>query len=207
MKEADKKRLLKAFAELYPNPKSELNFKNQYQLLVSVMLSAQSTDKKVNEITPELFSQYPDFKALSEASLTGVEKIVRPINYYKTKAKHLIAMATLVVEQHGSRVPKVHEALVALPGVGNKTANVILSETGAAPALPVDTHVFRVSKRLGIASGSTPSKVEQELKEGFIDSIWRNLHHWLIFHGRRVCKAQRPLCSECAIQNLCPSKQ
>ena len=206
MKPTQKKKLLGIFEELYPNPKSELNFKNRYQLLVSVMLSAQCTDKKVNDTTPALFNAYPSFKALSEAELDDVLRIIRPINYYKTKAKHLIAMATLVRSQFKGRVPLSHKELQSLPGVGQKTANVILGELGIEPSFPVDTHVFRVSKRLGLATSEKREVVEEELKECFEPELWRNLHHWLIFHGRRVCKARNPLCAECPI-SFCPSRE
>lgn len=205
MQASARRKLLKSLAELYPNPRSELNFKNHYQLLVSVMLSAQCTDKKVNQVTPALFKRYPTAASLSRATVRSLEQIVRPINYYKTKAKHLIAAAKLIESEFGSRIPASMRELRSLPGVGQKTANVLLSEMGVEPALPVDTHVFRVSRRLGIANGNTPEKVEEELKEAFDKSQWRSLHHWLIFHGRRVCKARRPLCSQCKLASLCPS--
>lgn len=205
MNAAKKKKLLTLLDGMYENPKSELHFRSQYQLLVCVMLSAQTTDKKVNEITPELFGAFPSFSALRQAKLRDIEKIIRPINYYKTKAKHLRETSGQIVEKFNSRLPRTYEKLTALPGIGNKTANVILCELGIAPALPVDTHVFRVSKRLGIAQGKTPEQVEDALKKAFSHEHWRNLHHWLIFHGRRVCKAQRPQCSACQLASLCPS--
>jgi endonuclease-3 len=205
MTPANKKKLLAIFAKLYRNPESELNFQNQYQLLISVMLSAQSTDKKVNEITPALFQMYPGFTTLQFAKLSDVEERIRQVNYYKTKSRHLIATAQKVCKDFKGRVPRTHEKLTSLPGVGNKTANVILSELGITPAFPVDTHVFRVSKRLGLASANTRDKVEEQLKTTFEPEIWRSLHHWLIFHGRRVCKASNPLCGECPFSALCPS--
>jgi endonuclease-3 len=156
-----KQLLISHLAELYPNPRSELDFANEYQLLIAVMLSAQCTDKKVNQVTPELFGAYRDFKALSEAKLSDVERIIRPINYFKTKSKNCIATAQMIVEQFHSKVPKTHEELTSLPGVGRKTANVILSEAGVVPAFPVDTHVFRLAlnrqesrcRRAGLAKG------------------------------------------------------
>ncbi len=202
-----KKKLLQIFSELYKNPKSELKFKNQYQLLISVMLSAQSTDKKVNEVTPELFRQFPHFRDLKDARRNDIETLIREVNYHKTKARHLIATAQRVCESYSGRVPRTHEELTSLPGVGNKTANVVLSELKIKPAFPVDTHVFRVSRRLGLARASSRDKVEVELREAFDPSVWRNLHHWLIFHGRRVCKAQRPLCDQCALAGMCPSAE
>ena len=207
MTPAKKKKLLSEFEKLYPNPESELNFKGKYQLLVSVILSAQCTDKKVNQVTPELFSKYPSFKALSEATIPDLEKIIRPINYYKSKSKHILAMANRVRNEFKGRLPSTHKDLTSLAGVGNKTANVVLSELGIEPAFPVDTHVFRVSKRLGLAESEKRDKVEEELKKEFKPESWRNLHHWLIFHGRRVCKAQNPQCESCSISPLCPSSK
>lgn len=200
-------KVLKVLSELYPDAESELDFKNPYQLLVAVILSAQCTDKKVNEVTPELFGKYKDFESLSKAKLSSVEKIIRPINYYKTKSKNLIAMAQLVSENFKGKVPQLHEELVSLPGVGNKTANVVRSELGFGYSLPVDTHVKRVSMRLGLSSGKNADSVESELKAIFKPETWRQLHHGLIFHGRRVCKAQNPACQECLLNPNCPGKQ
>jgi endonuclease-3 len=200
-----KAELVSIFKKLYPSPASELNFKNSYQLIVCVVLSAQCTDKKVNEVVPSLFKKFPDFAHLGQAKFSEVARIIRPINYYRTKSKNLIAMAKLVCVQHQGKVPQLHKELTALPGVGNKTANVVLSELGTANTFPVDTHVFRVSKRLGLAQGKTVELVEKELKQEFASDLWRPLHHWLIFHGRRVCKASRPRCEECQLSKLCPS--
>ena len=199
------KRLLSLLEELYPDPRSELNFNNEYELVVAVVLSAQCTDKKVNEVTPALFARFPSFEQLAESALSEVERIIRPVNYYATKAKHLRALALKVRDEFGGRLPREMVLLRTLPGVGQKTANVVLSELGAAPADPVDTHVFRVAHRLGLATGSSPAKVELELCEAFPKSVWRPLHHWLIFHGRRVCKAQRPLCESCRLLSICPA--
>lgn len=200
-----KRTLLKKLDELYPDPQSELKFKNDYQLLTSVMLSAQCTDKKVNQVTPILYKEYPTFKKLSEAKLLVIENIIRPINYYKTKSKNLIATAEMVTKLYKGKIPTTHELLTGLPGVGRKTANVVLSEKGIVPAVPVDTHVYRVSRRLGIAQHKNRDRVEEEIKDKFNPKKWRELHHWLIFHGRRVCKAQNPLCAECTLSRLCPS--
>lgn len=200
-----KKTLISTLAALYPEPRSELDFANHYQLLISVMLSAQCTDKKVNQVTPELFRSYSSFAALSKAKLKDVERIIRPINYYKTKAKNLIATAEEVMARFDGEVPETHEKLTSLPGVGNKTANVILSERGIVPAFPVDTHIFRLSHRLGLSEGKNPDAVEKDLRKAFPSSEWRNLHHRLIFHGRRVCKARNPECSACSLRTICPS--
>lgn len=204
MHERDRAALLETLARLYPNPRSELNFCNDYQLIVCVVLSAQCTDKKVNAVTPELFRVYPSFDGLSRARLEDVENIIRPVNYYKTKARNLLALASKIVSEHASRLPKTMEHLISLPGVGRKTANVVLCEQGITPALPVDTHVWRVSKRLGLTAGSTPERAEEDLTAQFKPGDWRFLHHALVLHGRRVCKAQRPLCEACSLGSICP---
>ena len=197
--------LLTELTLLYPEPRSELDFKNEFQLLIAVVLSAQCTDVKVNQVTPHLFKAYPDCKRLGKAKLSDVEAIIRPINYFKTKSKNIIATSDILATQYLGSVPKTHAELTALPGVGRKTANVVLGETGAVPSLPVDTHVFRVSRRLGLTKGKTPDAVERDLMRLFPSSEWRGLHHRLIFHGRRVCKARNPLCGECSLRGLCPS--
>lgn len=196
--------LLRLLKKEYGVPQTELNYSDSFQLLISVMLSAQSTDKKVNEITPALFENYPDPLSLSKARLSKVESLIRQVNYYKTKSRHLIETSKILVRNYSSAIPETHEELISLPGVGNKTANVILSELGIDYAFPVDTHVFRVSKRLGLASSATRDKVEKELCLRFPKKRWHELHHWLIFHGRRVCVARTPKCSECLLSELCP---
>jgi endonuclease-3 len=198
-------KLLAALSDLYPEPRSELNFSNEFELIISVMLSAQCTDVKVNEVTLELFKKYPNASRLGSAKLADVESIIRPINYFKTKAKNIIATSEILSEQYQGEVPRTHEELTALPGVGRKTANVVLGETGAVPALPVDTHVFRVARRLGLSQGKDPHAVELDLTKQFPSSEWRPLHHRLIFHGRRVCKARNPACDQCTLKDLCPS--
>jgi endonuclease III len=203
MDATNKNKLLRTLAKLYGAARSELNFSGEYQLIVSVILSAQTTDKKVNEITPVLFSAFPSFSALGKTRPSEIGKIIRQVNYYKTKSKNLQAMAQRVVHNHHGKLPRIKDELTSLPGVGNKTANVVLCELGAAPAFPVDTHVFRVSKRLGLTQGETTDQVEKGLRSEFAPRHWRNLHHWLILHGRRVCKARKPLCPECALAPIC----
>lgn len=200
-----KSHLLKEFTRLYPDPQSELCFRNDYELLISVILSAQCTDKKVNEVTPELFRSYPNFASLAKARLKDVERIIRQVNYFKTKSKNIIATAKQIHEQFFDHVPTERKHLESLPGVGRKTANVVLSEKGIEPAFPVDTHVYRVSRRLKLATRRDREAVEEQVKAKFEPSDWRNLHHWLIFHGRRVCKAQNPVCEACTLKTLCPS--
>jgi endonuclease-3 len=196
--------ILKGFEALYPEPASELHFSNERELVIAVLLSAQCTDKKVNEVTPTLFSRFTSFSALARARITELEKILRPINYYRTKAKNVQALGALVEKEHGGKLPRSFDELITLPGVGRKTANVVLNELGIAHALPVDTHVFRVAQRLGLAKGTKPGEIEEALKKRFPAELWRPLHHWLILHGRRVCKAQRPLCEECSLLPYCP---
>jgi len=197
--------IIRVLSKAYPEPKSELNFSNEYELLVAVVLSAQCTDKKVNEVTPILFSKYPTPESLSKAKISSIESIIRPINYYKTKSKNLLGLGKMLYFDFNGKVPRSADQIRRLPGVGQKTANVVLGELGAAKTFPVDTHVFRVSKRLGFATAKTREKVEEELKERFDRRLWRKLHHWLILHGRRICKAQKPLCSECKLAKFCPS--
>lgn len=197
--------IIKLLDSLYPSPKSELVFHNHYQMAIAVVLSAQCTDKKVNQVTPLLFRRFPSFALLAKAKASQVEKIIKQVNYYKTKSRNLIGLAQTITDKYAGQLPLKFDDLTKLPGIGRKTANVILAETDSAPALPVDTHVFRVAKRLGWAQANTVEKVELELQAAFDQSIWRNLHHWLILHGRRVCKARRPLCGECKLAKLCPT--
>lgn len=199
--------LITKLAELYPNPSSELNFQNEYELVIAVLLSAQCTDKKVNDVTPTLFGHYPNFEKLAAARLPTLEKILRPINYYRTKAKHVRELAKKVLRDFNGALPRSHKELTTLPGVGQKTANVIQSERGIEPTFPVDTHVFRLAHRLGLSEGKNVQLVEEDLMKIFPKSSWRDLHHQLIFHGRRVCKARTPLCGECALNRSCPSFQ
>jgi endonuclease-3 len=198
--------VLKILTKLYPDAATELVFGSDFELLIAVVLSAQCTDKKVNEVTPELFRRYSSPDRLSRARLATIEKIIRPINYYKTKAKHLLNLAKGLVTQHDCKIPKTHEELIRLAGVGNKTANVVLSELGLANTFPVDTHVFRVSRRLGLAEGKTREDVERSLKQRISQIYWRKLHHQLILHGRRVCTAQRPRCISCALAQNCSQR-
>ena len=207
MRKQDLTKLASILKELYPDPKSELNFTSEYQLVVSVILSAQCTDKKVNQVTPALFKNYSSFRALARAGLEELQGIIRPVNYYKTKAKNLIALAKLIIEQHRGKLPTTHKELQQLPGIGQKTASVVVSEIGSECAFPVDTHVFRVSHRLGLSAAKSRNATEDDLREVFPQELWRPMHHWLIFHGRRICKASRPLCSECALIKLCPTGQ
>lgn len=205
MSPTNKSKLIAIFEELYPAPSSELNFKDEFQLIICVVLSAQCTDKKVNEVTPKLFSKFPTFKELSQAKGAEVEAIIRQVNYYRTKSKNIINLSKMVCDEFGGKIPHSFEEITSLPGVGRKTASVVLGEMKVEHTLAVDTHVFRVSQRLGLAKGKTPEEIEEQLKKQFKPELWRNLHHWLILHGRRVCKAQSPNCADCKLSGVCPS--
>jgi endonuclease-3 len=198
--------LLKLIPSLYPDARSELDFKNSYELLVAVILSAQCTDKRVNLVTPQLFERWPDFEPLSKATPDQVAEVIKSVNYYASKARHLVEMANQVCKQFNGTLPQQHTDLITLAGVGQKTANVVVSELGIEPAIAVDTHVFRVSKRLGLSRGKSPAKVEEDLKHLFPQRDWRALHHSLILHGRRTCTARAPRCNECTLNPHCPSR-
>jgi len=198
---------LARLAERYPNPQTELVHENPWQLLVATMLSAQCTDRRVNLITPRLFQRFPDPFRLAEASLAEVEDLIRDCGLFHTKARNLIRTARIIAETYQGEVPAQREALMALPGVGRKTANVVLSNAFGIDALAVDTHVFRVSHRLGWADAKDPETTERQLMQLIPQALWSDAHHWLIYHGRYCCKAVRPLCHECPVADLCPSAE
>jgi endonuclease-3 len=191
---------------LYPHAHCELDFTTPFQLLVATILSAQCTDKRVNMVTPVLFSHYPTAVSLARAKQEDVEQIIKSTGFFRNKAKSIIAMAGALVDRHGSEVPSALETLVTLPGVGRKTANVILGNAfGINEGVVVDTHVGRLALRLGLTRQTDPVKVEQELMKLFPRERWTMLAHLLIFHGRRVCDAKKPRCGECALAAICPS--
>ena len=193
------------FSENQPVAQSELRFRNPYELLVAVILSAQCTDKRVNIVTPPLFERFPSAQALASASFEEVFPFVKSVSYPNAKARHLIAMAQMLVSDYGGVVPSDIDALMRMPGVGRKTANVIASIVYDQPVIAVDTHVFRVAHRLGLSNGSTPFAVEQDL-ERYIPVEQRAIsHHWLILHGRYVCVARKPKCAECPLTAWCLS--
>ena len=191
------------FAENQPVAQSELHFANPYQLLVAVILSAQCTDRRVNLVTPPLFERFPTPAELSSASFDDVYPYVKSVSYPNAKARHLIAMARMLMADYNGEVPADIDALMRLPGVGRKTANVIASIVYDKPVIAVDTHVFRVAHRLGLSNGSTPFAVEQDL-ERYIPVEQRAIsHHWFILHGRYVCVARKPKCAECPLTAWC----
>lgn len=188
----------------YPEAGCALNYEGDiFHLLIAVVLSAQTTDKSVNLVTPALFERWPDAEALSKADPAEVSECIHSIGMYKTKAKNIVALSKLLVEEFGGRVPESEEELTRLPGVGRKTSNVVRSEGFGQPAIAVDTHVFRVSRRIGLAGGKTPDEVEKALKKKLPKELWSHAHHLLIFHGRYSCHARRPECEGCAIASLC----
>lgn len=192
------------FEKTMPNPETELEYKTDFQLLVAVMLSAQCTDKRVNMVTPGLFRQFPDSKALAKASEADVFKLIRSISYPNSKAKHLVATANIIEETMGGQVPLSVEQLITLPGVGRKTANVITSVLDNQPNMAVDTHVFRVSKRIGLVpQRATILGTEKELIKHIPQALIHKAHHWLILHGRYICKARNPDCAQCGLQTVC----
>ncbi len=188
----------------YPQAQTELHYADPYQLIVAVILSAQCTDARVNLTTPALFAQYPTVQHLAAATPEEVFPLIKSISYPNNKAKHLVGMAQRVVAEHAGQIPDTLEALVALPGVGRKTANVVLSVIYDQPALAVDTHVFRVSNRLGLTRARTPRQSEEQLKQWIAAADLAQAHHWLILHGRYVCMARRPNCEGCGLRPLCP---
>lgn len=193
------------FKENFPEPKTELNYSNPYELLVAVILSAQCTDKRVNLTTPALFEAFPSPEHLATSTPEEVFAYIKSISYPNNKSKHLVGMAKLLVSDFNSQVPEKTEDLQKLPGVGRKTANVIASVIYNQPTMAVDTHVFRVSKRLGLAtqSAKTPLEVEKQLVKNIPDELIHKAHHWLILHGRYICLARKPQCDQCALTSFC----
>ena len=196
------KTILRKLSELYPNPKPELHFSNPYETLIAVMLSAQSTDVQVNKATPALFERYPTVEALAAARVEDVFPIVKSCGF-KSKATNIVEACRLIMQKHGGQVPGNMEALTALPGVGRKTANVVLANAFGVPTIAVDTHVFRVSNRTGLATAKNVEETERQLMRVIPRKDWIDAHHWLIFHGRRVCHARNPACATCALQLEC----
>lgn len=191
------------FGRNMPDAESELNFNSPYQLIVAVILSAQCTDRRVNAVTPALFEKYPDIKALSEASVEEIFEFIRSVSYPNSKATHLSGMAGMVVSEFGGKIPEDTDSLMRLPGVGRKTANVVSSILYDNPVIAVDTHVFRVSRRLGLSRGKTPLAVEKDLEDNIPPALRPRAHHWLILHGRYVCTARSPKCGECGLSPFC----
>jgi len=195
--------ILDYFKQEQPNPETELKHGNPFQLLVAVMLSAQCTDKRVNMVTPGLFQAFPTPQAMAAASVEDILEHVKSVSYPNSKAAHLQAMARQLVDEYGGQVPDNMKELTSLPGVGRKTANVVLGAAFGQATIPVDTHVYRVSHRLGLSQGKTPNDVERDLTRHIPAEMRFKAHHWILLHGRYVCKALRPDCPNCAIKHYC----
>ncbi len=190
-----------------PDPQTELTFQNPYTLLVAVVLSAQATDVGVNKATKRLFAEAITPEAMVALGLEQIRNHIKTIGLFNTKAKNVLTLSEILIDQHGGAVPHDRDALEALPGVGRKTANVVLNEAFGEPTIAVDTHIFRVSNRTGLAPGKTPDAVEKELLRRLPERYKKGAHHWLILHGRYICKARKPDCSSCSIEQFCLFKQ
>ncbi len=202
------KHLFHIFEKQNPNPTTELKYQTHYELLVAVILSAQCTDKRINQITPALFRTYPDFQSLAKARIEDVFQLIKSCSYPNNKAKNLVAMARDIMEKYNGKIPDKLEQLIKIPGIGRKTANVILSVALNKPALAVDTHVFRVSARIGLTKNAqNPEQTEQQLLKIIPESYLSKAHHWLILHGRYICTAKKPKCETCIISKYCDSFQ
>ena len=201
-------RVLSYFRELHPEVTTELEFGSVFQLLVAVVLSAQCTDKRVNQVTPELFAHYPDAQAMAEADESEIYEYVKSVSYPNAKARHLVELARMLVSEYGGEVPNDFDALLRLPGVGRKTANVMQAVAFGQSAMPVDTHVYRVSHRLGLvpSTADTPLKVEKMLVKHIPAEDLARAHHWLLLHGRYVCTSRKQHCDKCELSNICPKK-
>lgn len=200
--------ILDYFREQMPVVTTELEFGSAFQLLCATLLSAQCTDKRINQVTPALFARFPDAKSMAKAEPEDVFEYIRSVSYPNSKAKHLVEMARMVVSDFGGEVPSDMDDLVKLPGVGRKTANVMQAVWFGRAAMAVDTHVFRVSHRLGLvpASANTPLKVEQELMKNIPADDVPDAHHWLLLHGRYICTSRKPHCEKCPFDGICPKK-
>jgi endonuclease-3 len=197
------KSILEILKDTYQHTTTALVFGTPFQLLVSTMLAAQSTDKRVNIVTVDLFRDYPDAQKMQTLTREKLEAYIKTVGLYKTKAKNILLTSKILAEKYNGDIPQTREELMQLPGVGRKTANVVLSIAKGVPAIAVDTHVFRVSNRIGLADAPNVLETEKQLMKNIPKKDWSDAHHWLIWHGRKICKAQRPLCQECPIAHLC----
>jgi endonuclease-3 len=199
---AEARRIMARLAQQHPDADTELNFTTPYELLVATILSAQCTDERVNQVTPALFKRYPDARTLARASTAELEPQIQSTGFFRAKSRSLVGMATAVAERHAGEIPATMEALVELPGVGRKTANVVLGHALGVPGLPVDRHVLRVANRIGLVRSDDPEVVEQQLCTAIPPPEWTRTSDTLILHGRRICKP-RPLCDRCAVREEC----
>lgn len=199
------RKINKALAELYPYAHAELDFRSPFELVVATVLSAQTTDVLVNQVTKILFARYPDARSMAEAELAELEAILQPTGFFRAKAKNVLALSTRLVDEFDGEVPGRLEELVTLPGVGRKTANVVLGNAFGVPGITVDTHFGRLARRFRWTTSEDPVKIEFDVAELFEPRDWTMLSHRVVFHGRRVCHARRPACGACAVANWCPS--
>lgn len=197
-------RVVRTLARLYPQAKCSLDYHTPLQLLVATILSAQCTDDRVNRVTPALFARYPDAAAFARADQAELERMIQSTGFFRNKARSIIACCRAIVEKHGGEVPGTMEELHSLPGVGRKTANVVLGNAFGVPGLVVDTHVQRLSRRMGLTAEKTPEKIEQDLMQVIPRKSWVAFGHQMIYHGRKVCKARKPNCTQCALGTFCP---
>lgn len=197
-------KIIEQLENYYRGSTSSLVFHNPFELLIATILSAQSTDVQVNKITKKLFARYPTPDKIAALTEEELAEEIRGCGLYRTKAKNILAAVRILLFEHQGQVPPNREMLMDLPGVGRKTANVVLANAFSIPALAVDTHVFRVAHRLGLASGKTPEAVEEELTRLIPQEKWAEAHHWLIWHGRKICRAKKPLCGSCPLRGECP---
>ena len=204
MTKLQKQAILSKLEEMYPEAKAELVFSNPYEMMVATILSAQCTDRQVNKVTPAVFARYPDAVSMAEAREEDLYPMVKSCGF-KTKAANIIAACRMIRDEYHGEVPGTREDLVRLPGVGRKTANVVLFNAFGIPAFAVDTHVFRVCNRIGLCKAETVEETERQMTRLIPKEKWGQMHHCLIWHGRRLCKAQRPLCGECALRDMCPA--
>lgn len=195
--------IYRRFRAANPNPTTELKYRTPYELLVAVVLSAQATDKSVNKATDVLFQKYDTPQKMVKLGVAGLEEYIKTIGLYRNKAKNVIELSRMLLDKHGGEVPQTREALEELPGVGRKTANVVLNTAFGQPTVAVDTHIFRVANRTGIAPGKDPREVEDRLVKFTPPEFLKDAHHWLILHGRYICTARKPGCPECLIRELC----
>ncbi|MBE5744724.1 MAG: endonuclease III [Clostridiales bacterium] len=203
MKVVDKKKALDLLGERYKDAKPALRYTSPYELLVAVVLSAQCTDERVNKVTAVLFEQYNTPQKMITLSQKELESYIFSCGFYRMKAEHILSASKDILEKHGGEVPDTIEELTSLAGVGKKTANVVYSVAFGGDAIAVDTHVFRVSNRLGLAKGNTPLKVEEGLQKAIPKEDWSKAHHWLIWHGRKICHSRKPDCENCLLQEIC----
>lgn len=207
MRKQQREAILALLEETYMGAETALNYSTPFELLVAVIMSAQCTDERVNKITARIFPKYNTPEKMGALSQEQLEEEIRDCGLFRSKAKNLLATCKMLTEEYNSVIPDTVEELMKLPGVGKKTANVVASIVYKVPAIAVDTHVFRVSHRLGLANGDDPLAVEKELQKAIPKNKWSDAHHWLIWHGRKICKARKPLCSECVLVELCPYKE